>query len=81
MAQVAIAWLLSRQGVTSIIVGATKRVQLDENLKAAALELSEEEVAELNKATALAPVYPNWFIQNLADKRTADALATRETDR
>lgn len=78
VAQVAIAWLLSRQAVTSILIGATKRVQIEDNLKAVGLRLTEAELTELDTATALAPVYPNWFIQKLADQRSADALASGE---
>jgi aryl-alcohol dehydrogenase-like predicted oxidoreductase len=47
MAQVALAWLLTRPGVTAPIVGATKVVHVDDALAALALELSDEEVAEL----------------------------------
>ena len=74
VAQVAIAWLLSREAVTSVLVGATKRSQLEDNLKAMDVQLSEGELAELDAATALAPVYPNWFSQNLVDRPAADAL-------
>jgi aryl-alcohol dehydrogenase-like predicted oxidoreductase len=76
VAQVAIAWLLSRAAVTSILIGATKRTQLEDNLKAVDVSLSKEELAELDAATTIMPVYPNWFIQNLADQPIADALAT-----
>jgi diketogulonate reductase-like aldo/keto reductase len=64
----------------SVLVGATKRSQLEDNLKAVDLTLSEAEFAELDRATALMPVYPNWFIQKLADQRSADALATAKRD-
>ena len=74
VAQVAIAWLLSREAVTSVLVGATKRSQLEDNLKAMDVQLSEGELAELDAATALPPAYPNWFIQNLVDRPAADAL-------
>jgi aryl-alcohol dehydrogenase-like predicted oxidoreductase len=74
VAQVAIAWLLSRPAVTSVLLGATKRSQLEDNLGAASLQLSESELADLDAATPLAPVYPNWFQRNLADTQTAEAL-------
>jgi aryl-alcohol dehydrogenase-like predicted oxidoreductase len=77
VAQVAIAWLLSRPPVTSVLVGASRRAQLDDNLKAVDVSFSPAELAELDAATALAPVYPNWFIQNVGDKAVADALATK----
>jgi aryl-alcohol dehydrogenase-like predicted oxidoreductase len=75
VAQVAIAWLLAKNAVTSVLVGATKPHQLDDNLAAVDLTLTEAEIAELDAATPLAPVYPNWFIENLADRPIAQALA------
>jgi len=74
VAQVAIAWLLARNPVSSVLIGATKTHQLDDNLKAAALKLSDAEIATLDDATALPPVYPNWFIERLADQPTAQAI-------
>jgi aryl-alcohol dehydrogenase-like predicted oxidoreductase len=74
VAQVAIAWLLAKDAVTSVLVGATKPHQLDDNLAAVDLKLAEADIAELDAATPLAPVYPNWFIDNLADRPTAQAL-------
>jgi diketogulonate reductase-like aldo/keto reductase len=60
--------------VTSVIVGAAKRYQLDDNLAAADLALSPAEIAALEAATALAPVYPNWFMEKLGDGPSATAL-------
>jgi aryl-alcohol dehydrogenase-like predicted oxidoreductase len=75
VAQVAIAWLLARQAVTSVIIGSTRLSQLEDNLKAAAVTLSAAEIAELDAATALTPVYPNFFMDNIAqDRPVAEAL-------
>ena len=74
VAQVAIAWLLARDAVSSVLIGASKRHQLDDNLGAAALTLGDDEIAALDVATELSPVYPNWFIDRLADQPTAQAL-------
>jgi aryl-alcohol dehydrogenase-like predicted oxidoreductase len=74
VAQVAIAWLLAKNAVTSVLIGATKAQQLDDNLAAVDLKLTDAEIAELDAATPLAPVYPNWFIENLADRPTAQVL-------
>ncbi|MGH7106808.1 MAG: aldo/keto reductase, partial [Acetobacteraceae bacterium] len=80
VAQVAIAWLLARQAVTSVIIGSTKLSQLEDNLKAAAVTLTAAETAELDAATSLAPVYPNFFTDNIAlDRPTAEALVNRAT--
>ena len=78
VAQVAIAWLLARQGVTSVIVGSTKLSQLEDNLQAVAVTLTCDQIAELDTATALAPVYPNFFTDNIAmDRPVAEALGNR----
>ena len=51
MAQVAIAWLLHKPGVSSVIIGARTPEQLEDNLKSALLALTEEEVRVLVKLT------------------------------
>jgi aryl-alcohol dehydrogenase-like predicted oxidoreductase len=75
VAQVAIAWLLAKNAVTSVLLGASKLSQLDDNLGAANLSLSAEEVAALDAATRPAPVYPFWFNDTLVDRPLLDALA------
>lgn len=62
--QVALAWLLAQPGVTSIIIGANKMSQLEDNLKAADLELSTEEVEQLSRTTAPPSMYPQWMIEH-----------------
>ncbi|ONH22239.1 aldo/keto reductase [Pseudofrankia asymbiotica] len=61
LAQVALAWVLVRPGVTSVIVGASTLEQLDDNLAAAKLDLGADEIAALDAATALTPIYPAWW--------------------
>ena len=63
IAQVALAWLLAQDGVTSIIIGANKMSQLDDNLKAADLELTAEEIDRLSQTTAPPSFYPQWMIE------------------
>lgn len=63
VAQVALAWLLSQPGVTSIIIGANKMSQLEDNLKAAELQLTADEVEQLSATTAPAQLYPDWMIE------------------
>jgi aryl-alcohol dehydrogenase-like predicted oxidoreductase len=75
VAQVALAWLLSKDTVSSILLGATKLAQLEDNLKAVELKLDAEEVKALDEATTLPPVYPTWFIERLADCDLEKALA------
>ena len=75
VAQIAIAWLLSRDRVTSILIGASKPHQLDDNLGAADVTLSAEDLKILEEATPLQPVYPNWFSAAMADDVARKALA------
>ena len=78
VAQIAIAWLLARQAVSSVIVGSTKLSQLEDNLKSVAVTLTAAEIAELDAATTLLPVYPNFFMDNIAmDRPVAEALGLR----
>lgn len=63
VAQVALAWLLAQPGVTSIIIGANKMSQLEDNLKAADLELTAVELEVLSATTAPRPHYPQWMIE------------------
>jgi aryl-alcohol dehydrogenase-like predicted oxidoreductase len=59
-AQVALAWLLGRAGVTSVIVGARDAKQLADNLRAAEWSLSDDERARLDRASARPLPYPYW---------------------
>ncbi len=67
VAQIALAWLLAQPAVSSILLGASKIHQLEDNLGAADVSLSADELAELSAALPPAPVYPNWFIDNMKD--------------
>jgi aryl-alcohol dehydrogenase-like predicted oxidoreductase len=70
VAQVAIAWLLHQKIVTTVIIGAKTIEQLDDNLAAANLTLTPDELATLDKASALAPEYPGWMVaMQLGDRK------------
>ncbi|HEY9762077.1 MAG TPA: aldo/keto reductase [Trichocoleus sp.] len=60
-AQVAIAWLLTKPYVSSVIVGANKISHLQDNLGAANLTLSPEDVNRLDQLTAPPVLYPGWM--------------------
>ncbi|HEX3006890.1 MAG TPA: aldo/keto reductase, partial [Bacteroidales bacterium] len=62
-AQVAIAWLLQRPAVTSVIIGAKKQEQLLDNIEATRLSLSHEELTRLNKISELPVEYPGWMLE------------------
>jgi len=59
---VSLAWLLSRPGLSSVIVGARTEAQLEENLQALSVKLPPEEVAELDRVSAPDWGYPQNFI-------------------
>lgn len=62
MARVAIAWLLAKPEVSSVILGARDVGQLDDNLGAVELKLTPQHVATLDKASEPAWGYPYDFI-------------------
>lgn len=59
--QIALAWLLHKKGVTSVIVGARNEEQLVDNLRAVGIALSAEEMTNLDEVSQLAPEYPHWI--------------------
>ncbi|RKP49297.1 aldo/keto reductase [Trinickia fusca] len=63
VAQIALAWLLHREVVTSVIVGAKRVDQLQDNLAATAIRLGGDELAKLDAASALPPEYPGWMLE------------------
>jgi len=72
MAQLAVAWLLTRDKVDTVLLGATKTHQLEDNLGAVDVVLSAEQLARLEEATAITPLYPcsDWVeIDGLVRKR------------
>lgn len=75
-AQVALAWLLSRSSVTSVLVGASKIQQLEDNLGALSLTLSVDELAALDALTQPTAIYPNWFNATIYDAQVREALGT-----
>jgi aryl-alcohol dehydrogenase-like predicted oxidoreductase len=77
VAQIALAWLLAKPHVSTIVLGASKLSQLDDNLGAANVALSPQEVADLDKLTAPTPLYPNWFQTFATDAAVRDALAAK----
>ncbi len=62
VAQVAIAWLLHQPVVTSVIIGAKRLDQLDDNIAATNVTLSAEDLAALDQASALGAEYPGWML-------------------
>ncbi len=75
-AQVAIAWLLGRPAVTSVIVGARTDAQLADNLAAADLTLTGSERARLDEVSAPPLLYPYWHQLRTASDRLSAADLT-----
>jgi aryl-alcohol dehydrogenase-like predicted oxidoreductase len=69
VAQVALAWLLQQDIVTSVILGARRVDQLEDNLQSPNVHLSLEQLARLATASALAPEYPGWMLAEPWDDR------------
>jgi aryl-alcohol dehydrogenase-like predicted oxidoreductase len=69
VARVALAWLLHQGAVTSVIIGAKTREQLLDNLAATTVKLSGDDLAALNKVSALAPEYPGWMLERMGTDR------------
>jgi aryl-alcohol dehydrogenase-like predicted oxidoreductase len=61
-ARLALAWLLSKPAVTSVIIGAKRPDQLKDNLAAMELTLTQDELKQLGEASALALEYPGWAL-------------------
>ena len=73
-AQVALAWLLAQPHVSTVLIGATKMQQLDDNLRAAEVKLTAGELKALEEPTRPRPVYPNWFTETTADAKLKEVL-------
>ncbi|MCW4463210.1 aldo/keto reductase [Sphingomonas sp. BT-65] len=76
VAQVALAWVLAKPAISSVIIGATKMHQLDDNLAAVNLALTPDEIAEMDALTAGPRGYPGFMIDRI-DQPIAAALAAR----
>jgi aryl-alcohol dehydrogenase-like predicted oxidoreductase len=72
VATVALAWILAKPFVTSVIIGAKRVDQLQQNLSAVDLQLTEDEMQKLDEVSALPPEYPGWMIPFQNRIRLAD---------
>ena len=69
VAQIALAWLLHQQAVSSVIIGANTTEQLADNLESVNVHLSEDELGKLNDVSILSPEYPGWMIERQSGDR------------
>ncbi len=72
-AQIALAWLMTRPAVASVVIGARTEAQLADNLKAAELALSADEIAKLEAVSRPPLLYPYWHQKNFAADRLSAA--------
>ena len=72
VAQVSLAWTLSRPAISSLVVGGLSEDQFRDNIAAADLRLSEDELDILNKVSRPAYLYPYWHQHNFASERFSD---------
>ena len=77
VARVALAWVLAKPFVTSVIIGARSLDQLDDNLAAAELVLTADEVAALDKVSALPSEYPGWMFERQGGSRVPGAFVKK----
>jgi len=74
-ARVALSWTKDKPGVTSVIIGAKNQEQLLDNLACTQLQLTQEELKELDTISALAQEYPGWMVDRQLTGRFPEAKA------
>lgn len=62
VARIALAWLLAKPVVTSVIIGAKNMKQLEDNIGAVDIELTDYQIGALDEVSELPPEYPGWMI-------------------
>ncbi len=66
--QIALNWLLQRPTVSTLIIGARNEEQLRQNIAAVGWNLTAEQVARLDTASAVTPIYPYWHQRGFAER-------------
>ncbi len=77
VAQIALAWLLHQTHVTSVIVGAKRVDQLEDNIAATKVELSAADLEVLDKVSAMPAEYPGWMLARQGDLRRKQLAGER----
>ncbi len=82
--QIAINWLLKRPTVVNVIIGARNEEQLRQNLEAVGWNLTDDQVARLDAASDVTPIYPYWHQRQFVERnplpvpeRKRDLVTTR----
>ncbi|MEZ4403658.1 MAG: aldo/keto reductase [Kofleriaceae bacterium] len=74
IAQIALAYLLHKPAVASVIIGARTDAQLADNLAAVKVRLAADELAALDQVSALPPEYPGWMTEFQQRDRYLDGM-------
>jgi len=72
VAQLALAWLLHQPAVTTVIIGANKMEQLEDNFKATGVKFTAEELERIDAVSKLEPEYPAWMLARQGADRKMD---------
>jgi aryl-alcohol dehydrogenase-like predicted oxidoreductase len=72
-AQIALAWLLGRPGISSLVIGGRTEAQFRDNFGAVGLTLTADELASLNAVSRVPLIYPYWHQHNFATARFSEA--------
>ena len=76
VAQIALAWLLHQEQVTSVIIGAKRPDQLTDNLAATAVRLDAEDLRKLDECSRLPAEYPGWMFERQGETRRKQMAGT-----
>ena len=81
VARIALAWLLHQKVVSSVIIGAKNPEQLDDNIAASEIELTEQELDLLDQVSVLPKEYPGWMFETQSARAKQLAEVGRKTAR
>ncbi len=77
VAQVSLAWLLHQRVVSSVLIGAKRMDQLEDNLKAADITLTDENLAAIDEVSKLRPEYPAWMVEMWSQRRAGQLAGSK----
>jgi len=80
VSQVALNWLVQRPSISSVIMGARNEEQLRQNLGAVGWNLTAAQVAKLDRASEVTPVYPYWHQRQFLERNPAPVRLPGETE-
>lgn len=69
VARIALAWVLAKPGITSVIIGAKNTDQLVDNIQAADINLTADQIKKLDEISAITKPYPQWMIERQSGDR------------